>query len=35
VPTLRLETDFQGTALGQISTRLQAFAEMLGGGVDA
>lgn len=35
VPSLRLETDFQGSSLGQISTRLEAFAEMLGGGVDA
>lgn len=35
VPALRLETDFQGTSLGQIATRLEAFAEMLGGGIDA
>jgi len=35
IPSLRLETDFQGSALGQIRTRLEAFAEMLGGGIDA
>ena len=33
--TLRLETDFQGTSVGQLSIRLEAFAEMLGGGIDA
>ncbi|MGB9887892.1 MAG: 2-hydroxyacyl-CoA dehydratase subunit D [Moorellales bacterium] len=35
LPSLRLETDFQGSAPGQIRTRLEAFAEMLGGGYDA
>jgi benzoyl-CoA reductase/2-hydroxyglutaryl-CoA dehydratase subunit BcrC/BadD/HgdB len=35
IPSLRLETDFQASALGQSKTRLEAFAEMLGGGYDA
>jgi len=30
IPSLRVETDFQGSSLGQIRTRLEAFAEMLG-----
>jgi benzoyl-CoA reductase/2-hydroxyglutaryl-CoA dehydratase subunit BcrC/BadD/HgdB len=31
IPCLRLETDLQASAIGQIRTRLEAFAEMLGG----
>ena len=31
IPTLRLETEFGGSSLGQLSTRVQAFMEMVGG----
>jgi benzoyl-CoA reductase/2-hydroxyglutaryl-CoA dehydratase subunit BcrC/BadD/HgdB len=30
IPSLRVETDFQGSSLGQIKTRLEAWAEILG-----
>jgi len=31
IPTLRLETEFGGSSLGQLNTRVQAFMEMVGG----
>ena len=31
IPTIRIETEFGTTSLGQIRTRVQAFLEMVGG----
>ncbi len=33
IPTLRIETEFGGSSMGQLSTRVQAFMEMVGGEV--